>query len=114
MCPNTDVSTPVQPDQFVLRDLEFAHEITAEFLDAKLEESRRSWAQLAGKIEKVLVGEYTQFSRLDVKLIEALHLAVLKNPLDDGAKGRSRELSRLGRLVVLAERDQLAQLREIA
>lgn len=98
-------------DEFTLADREFCTRNAAEFLAAHLQESARFWAELAAKIERVLVGEYAEFTRDDAHLVQALHLVILKEPLKDGTKWRSRALSRLGVLVVSAERGRLAQLR---
>lgn len=79
-------------------------------LSDRAAEYANAWADLAARIQRALAGEYTTFTRADCSLIQALHLEVLRHPLVEGAKDRSRALSRLGVLVLQASRGQLAQL----
>lgn len=105
-------SAPLPPDAFALADVELCRAIAREFRDLdRRSVSAECWELLARKIENVLVGEYSMFSSVDGQLVKSLHLAVLKEPLEAGAKVRSKSLSRLGILVLQAERGQLAQLR---
>ncbi len=98
-------------DEFTLGDVTFARLVSDEFRTDGKDESANAWAQLAARIEKVLVNEFVKFTRSDAALVQALHLAVLRHALVKGlSKERSAQLSRLGVLVVQAERGALAQL----
>lgn len=100
---------------FTLADRQLCERISAKFYaeargggaESWANLTGRSWANLAARIQRALVGEYTTFTRDDCRLIQSLHLAVLKEPLADGAAEMSRALSRLGVLVLQATRGQL-------
>lgn len=103
------------PDAFTLADRQLCQRVSATFYDgrpyARADVRCAKWADLAARIQRALVGEFTAFTRADCGLVQALHMEVLRHRLDDGARERSRALSRLGVLVVQASRGHLAQLR---
>jgi hypothetical protein len=102
---------PLPSDQFTLVDRDFCAWVAAGFEHKKSQDSARSWRELAAKIERVLVGEYAQFTKLDRDLVVALHLVALKHVGTPGARETRRGCGRLGVLVQWAVQGNLEQLR---
>jgi hypothetical protein len=93
---------------FTLAHRELAAVVAAEFAAVGAKESAAAWRELAARIERALVGEFAQFSKSDAVLVSLFHRAILRDPLADGARARSRELTSLGVAVVLASRGQFS------
>lgn len=119
-------------DRFALADCELCELVASEHHAAAAAARRTNpragaddtaageqWADLAARIQSALAGAFARFTMADVTLVESEHLALLRatpaHVRDDlaraAAKVRSRSLSRLGVLLVLASRGKLEQLR---
>lgn len=102
---------PLPSNEFVLADLEFCRWVAGGFEKKKHAETARAWTELGLKIERVLVGEYAQFTKLERDRVISLHTVAIKHAGVPGAKETSRGCSRLGILIQWALRGSLEQLR---
>lgn len=84
---------PLPADAFTLVDRELC---TTVAFDLRGDQAR-AWSNLAARIEAMLVGEWVQFTRKDAELVQRYHLGIIRKP---GMQTRSRQLSRLGILII--------------